>query len=69
MARIDLIRDNNTNWVLNELELVEPGLFFRRAPEAGEKFANHIMDILEGKTVKRSEDFGFTVKAKPFAAT
>lgn len=31
-ARVDLLRDDDSGWVLTELELVEPSLFFRHAP-------------------------------------
>lgn len=33
-ARVDMLRDADGRWVLNELELVEPSLFFRHAPSA-----------------------------------
>jgi glutathione synthase/RimK-type ligase-like ATP-grasp enzyme len=38
-ARIDMLRDESGQLVLNELELVEPSLFFRHAPEAAGRFA------------------------------
>jgi glutathione synthase/RimK-type ligase-like ATP-grasp enzyme len=38
-ARVDFLRDEAGALRLNELELVEPSLFFRHAPEAGERLA------------------------------
>ena len=38
-ARIDTLRDAAGRLVLNELELVEPALFFRHAPETAERLA------------------------------
>jgi hypothetical protein len=43
-ARFDYLRDNSGTLVLNELELVEPSLFFRHCPESAEKFANAIIN-------------------------
>lgn len=37
-ARVDLLRDGH-EWLLNELELIEPELFFRLAPEAADALA------------------------------
>ncbi len=45
-ARVDLLRDQGGGWVLNELELVEPSLFFRHAPEAA---AGRLADALLGR--------------------
>ena len=59
MARVDLIRDNNAKWVLTELEMVEPSLFFRHAPEKGEFFADTIIEVLEKKPSEITNDFGF----------
>ena len=43
-ARLDYLRDAGGSLLLNELELVEPSLFFRHCPEAAEKFAKAIID-------------------------
>lgn len=42
-ARVDFLRSATGELWLNELELVEPSLFFRRAPAAAERLA----DVLE----------------------
>jgi glutathione synthase/RimK-type ligase-like ATP-grasp enzyme len=38
-GRVDMVRDNNGNWVVMELEIIEPELWLRFCPEAAEKFA------------------------------
>lgn len=43
-ARVDLLRDAGGSLVLNELEIVEPSLFFRHDPEAGERFASALLN-------------------------
>lgn len=65
MARVDLIRDNDAKWVLTELEMVEPSLFFRHAPEKGEFFADSIIQALEKKQPAITSDFGFKLQKKP----
>ena len=35
-ARIDALRMSDGTWVLNELEMIEPSLFFRHAPDAAQ---------------------------------
>ena len=42
-ARFDYLRDNDGNLVLNELELVEPSLFFRHCPDSAERLAEAII--------------------------
>lgn len=42
-ARVDLIRDNQGEPVLLELELIEPSLFFAHAPGSAERFAAAVM--------------------------
>ncbi|MEZ4265489.1 MAG: hypothetical protein R3F39_03850 [Myxococcota bacterium] len=42
-ARVDFLRTEAGDLVLNELELVEPSLFFRHAPSAAERFAGAIL--------------------------
>lgn len=34
IARVDALQDNTGRWYLNELELIEPSLFFRHSPTA-----------------------------------
>ena len=41
-ARVDIIRDNNNQLCLAELELIEPELWFRRFPPAVDSFAEAI---------------------------
>ena len=41
-SRIDIIKDNNNNPSLVELELIEPELWFRNYPEAAKKLAKEI---------------------------
>ncbi|MBW0144206.1 ATP-grasp domain-containing protein [Sphingomicrobium clamense] len=44
-ARVDLVSDGNDGWLLMELELVEPDLFLRYAPDGG-AFASALKDML-----------------------
>ena len=41
-ARVDLIRDNDGQLALIELELIEPELWFRRCPKAAQVLADHL---------------------------
>ncbi len=45
-ARVDLVKDNNGQLALIELELIEPELWFRLFPEAAEVFASVLMEYL-----------------------
>ena len=45
-ARVDIIYDNNNKLALNELELIEPELWFREYPPAAEKLADLIKNYL-----------------------
>jgi glutathione synthase/RimK-type ligase-like ATP-grasp enzyme len=45
-ARVDIMRDNNNNPVLGELELIEPELWFRFHPPAAEMMADAIKSVL-----------------------
>ncbi len=45
-ARVDIMRDNNFQPVLGELELIEPELWFRFHPRAAEMMAQAICNIL-----------------------
>ena len=47
-ARVDLLRDQRGRWVLNELELVEPSLFFRHGVETAVKLAEAVVGKLRG---------------------
>ncbi len=38
-ARVDMLRDGEGHFRLMELELIEPSLFLRFAPDAGDAFA------------------------------
>lgn len=42
-ARFDFLRDDRGRVLLSELELVEPSLFFRHAPEAAERLAEALL--------------------------
>jgi glutathione synthase/RimK-type ligase-like ATP-grasp enzyme len=42
-ARVDLLRDDGGRWVLNELEVVEPSLFFRHGPAAAHVLARALL--------------------------
>lgn len=41
-ARVDLIPDSKRQYLLIELELIEPGMYFRFCKGSAENFANHI---------------------------
>lgn len=43
-ARVDLLRDGTGAWVLTELELVEPSLFFRHGPSTAGALADALLD-------------------------
>lgn len=45
-ARVDIIRDNQEELAIMELELIEPELWFRRNPDAGIPFAKAIYNTL-----------------------
>ena len=45
-ARVDFLRDRDGALALNELELVEPSLFFRHAPWAAERLARAVVERL-----------------------
>ncbi len=42
-ARVDWLQDFAGGWVLNELELIEPELFFRHAPHAAQSLAGAVV--------------------------
>lgn len=39
-VRVDLVRDDDDNYLLMELELIEPSLYLRTDPESAARFAN-----------------------------
>jgi hypothetical protein len=45
-ARVDLVETGSDEYVLLELELVEPSLFLLHAPEAAEQYADELMVLL-----------------------
>lgn len=47
-ARVDMMRDDEGAWVLAELEVVEPSLFFRHAPAAAGRLADALLARLRG---------------------
>jgi hypothetical protein len=52
-ARVDIIRDNEGQWALTELEIIEPSLFFRHKPESALKLADAVEDVLQGRLTKK----------------
>lgn len=50
-ARVDFLRDASGSLVINELELVEPSLFFRHCPAAAARLANSLVERLADSTV------------------
>ena len=46
-ARVDLLRGADGMLLLNELELVEPSLFFRHGPQAAERLADALLRRLD----------------------
>lgn len=47
-ARADYLRDDDGDWVLGELEVVEPSLFFRHAPGAADHLADALLARIRG---------------------
>jgi hypothetical protein len=45
-ARVDWLRDDDGELVINELELLEPSLFFRHGPGSAERFADCVAQRL-----------------------
>jgi len=46
-ARVDVLRDNDGEWAIGELEMIEPELWFRRNPSAADALAEVIFRNLE----------------------
>ena len=47
-ARVDWLTDDEGQLVLTELELVEPSLFFRHGPKAGDQLADALLSAVQG---------------------
>ena len=45
-ARVDYLRANDGSLLLNELELIEPSMFFRHSDDGHKKFAKAIMQTI-----------------------
>jgi hypothetical protein len=48
-ARVDMVRDNQGELAIIELELIEPALWLQHAPDGGEGFASAIRAALPHK--------------------
>lgn len=48
-ARIDFLRDTSGELVINEMELVEPSLFFRHCEDAAVRLAHRVVDRAKGR--------------------
>ncbi|MFM1932791.1 MAG: hypothetical protein RL226_2094 [Bacteroidota bacterium] len=46
-ARVDMVRDNQGQWAVSELELIEPELWFRHAPHAASQLAQALLNTLQ----------------------
>jgi hypothetical protein len=46
-ARVDLMKDDSGQFVVAELELIEPSLFFRHSAQAGMQLAQHIKSLIK----------------------
>ena len=45
-ARVDMVRDNDGNLAIIELELIEPALWLQHAPDGGDSFAAALRSAL-----------------------
>lgn len=45
-ARVDLMRDDEGQWCVSELELIEPSLFLKQSPEALKRYVEGIVRIV-----------------------
>ena len=52
-ARVDVIWDNDDQLAVSELELIEPEMWFRNCPEAADKLAEVVANILVPSTFTR----------------
>lgn len=48
-ARVDLVEGRKDEWLLMELELVEPSLYLRTHPQAAANFTKHFLDFVGTK--------------------
>lgn len=46
-GRVDVIKDNNGNLAVSELELIEPELWFRTKPESAEMYADAVLEEMK----------------------
>ncbi|MDZ7808510.1 MAG: hypothetical protein U5K71_15560 [Gracilimonas sp.] len=46
-ARVDIMKDNEGNMAVSELELIEPELWFRKKPESAKLMADAVIDQLK----------------------
>lgn len=46
-ARVDALVMDDGTWVLNELEMIEPSLFFRHAPHAPKMFLDALREVVD----------------------
>ena len=51
-ARVDALVMDDDTWVLNELEMIEPSLFFRHAEQAPQSLYESLVDMVSGASVK-----------------
>jgi hypothetical protein len=65
-ARCDLMRDNDGKWVLGELEIIEPSLFFRHYPPASDAFAQAVHNSLLGKITQKPTNLSYKEKKTNF---
>lgn len=49
-ARVDLLRGPGDDWMLTELELIEPSLFFRHGPSTAERLADALLARARGQS-------------------
>jgi glutathione synthase/RimK-type ligase-like ATP-grasp enzyme len=54
-ARVDIIRDNNDHWVLAEMEIIEPELWFRFCPQAADHLAEGVVTRLYAALSKTTD--------------
>lgn len=60
-ARIDLMQLDDSEWVLSELEVIEPSLFLIQNPAAADRLANGIKKRLSNHFETSGEKFGAIV--------
>jgi len=50
-ARLDLIQDNAGDWIVSELELIEPSLYFLQSPQALQAFVTKLLEVAQSTTL------------------